>query len=87
MRDGGPEVSVEFHKVTSNHTSNLSFSMSEGPSVIYLCRTQVEFSCTVEALSFSKTAIVELNLFQDDGIEETQDDMSHDAQRAVRQDR
>jgi hypothetical protein len=41
----------------------------------------------VQILSSSKAAIVELNLFQDNAVEEIKDDMRHDAQRAVGQDR
>jgi hypothetical protein len=43
--------------------------------------------CTVQALSPSKTTIVELNLVQNDGVDEVHDDMGHDAQRTVGQDR
>lgn len=41
----------------------------------------------MQTLSFSNGAIVELNLFQDNGVEEIQDDISHEAQEALRQDR
>jgi hypothetical protein len=46
-----------------------------------------KFLAKMQTLSFSKAAIVEMNLFQENGVEQIQGDVSPEAQGALRQDR